>query len=71
MNKYYSIRRPIGPGTCPQPAGNRILEITNFDRREFVQEIGRPAWGYLVYECPLEENDVYNYDLMKGESEND
>ena len=66
MNRYYSILRPVGIGTFPKPAGNEVKTIRNFDRREFVEEISREAWGYIEYEQELSERDAKNYDLISG-----
>lgn len=67
MNRYYSIMRPVGIGTFPKPAGNRIINIENFDDRQYVPEIDRKAWGYIDYEYPLAESDANSYELRKGE----
>lgn len=66
MKRYYSILRPVGIGTFPKPQGNKVITIENFDKREYVPEIGREAWGYIEYEHPLANKDLYDYDL-KGE----
>ena len=60
---YYSIYRPIGPGTIPSIP--KPVNIENFDRREFVEAIGRSAWGYVEYEEPLDDKTVADYELVK------
>ena len=60
---YYSIYRPIGPGTIPSIP--KPVNIENFDRREFVEAIGRSAWGYVEYEEPLDEKTAADYELVK------
>ncbi len=62
---YYSALRPIGIGCCPKSG---IVSITNFDRRKYVPEIDREAWGYVEYDHELTEKEAYSYDLVKGES---
>lgn len=62
--RYYSISRPIGPGTFPRPAGNRVENIHNYDRRMHVEEIGREAWGYIEYESPINPEDARGYELV-------
>jgi len=62
--KYYSIRRPVAPGSFPKPDGNKVLEIHNFDSRQPVEEIGREAWGWIEYEKPLSRYDCDCYELM-------
>lgn len=60
---YYSTHRPVTPGSFPKPAGNRIIEINNFDKRRFCTDIGREAWGYIDFEKPLSENIQKQYEL--------
>ena len=57
--KYYSLLRPIGPGTIPNKG---IKEVVNFDEKKFVSKIGREAWGYVVFDNPLPNPE--NYDLI-------
>lgn len=42
--RYYSIMRPVMPGSYPKKAAAQ--EIENFDEKTFCEEIGREAWGY-------------------------
>lgn len=51
--KYYSTQRPVMPGTYPKPEDNQAMLIHNFEKREYVQEIGRLAWGYVEYDKPF------------------
>lgn len=62
--KYYSTQRPVAPGTFPKPDGNKVTDIWNFNGPVFCEEIGREAWGYVVYEKALTEKDAANYELM-------
>ena len=62
MYRYYSIMRPIGPGTFPRTQA--VTAIVNFDRRQFVQEIHREAWGYIEYAGPLTEKQAASYELV-------
>jgi len=61
--RYYSTQRPVSPGTFPQPAGNKVTEVHNFDCRTFCEEIGREAWGYIDYEQPLDTEQAIDYEL--------
>lgn len=63
--RYYSTQRPVGPGTFPKPAGNRVLNVENFDERKMVESIGRRAWGYVEFERPLDESAAEAYELVK------
>ncbi len=65
--RYYSTQRPIGIGSYPKPAGNKVLNIKNFDARKMVPEIFRPAWGYIEYEYPLGDDQLRRYELVKPE----
>lgn len=62
--RYYSTQRPVMPGGFPK--SRKVLGIINFDSREYVEEIGRSAWGYIKYDGPLSEKDVEAYELVKG-----
>lgn len=61
MARYYSILRPISPGSFPRDG---VIEIVNFNRREHVPDIGRAAWGYIDYSRVLTEREAADYDLM-------
>ena len=63
MKRYYSILRPVGIGTFPKRAP--VERIKNFDRRVYIQEIGREAWGYIEYAEPLTEKEMRQYDLVE------
>lgn len=39
MFRYYSVARPVMPGSYPKPEKNEILCIQNFDNRTYVEEI--------------------------------
>ena len=63
--RYYSIHRPIAPGTFPKTV--KVNEIHNFDYRMFCDEIGREAWGWIDYADELDEKDAKAYELVKCE----
>ena len=58
--KYYSTQRPVGPGTYPRGG---VIEIVNFDYRQPVESIDRPAWGYIEYNRELTPEEIRNYEL--------
>lgn len=60
--RYYSIHRPVGPGTFPRTAP--VKEIHNFDRRTYCPEINRHAWGWIEYEGTISLSAATNYDLV-------
>ena len=61
--KYFSIHRPIGPGTYPKI--EKVLEIVNFDKMVYCNEVGRTAWGYIVFENKIDERSARMYELME------
>ena len=66
MLRYYSIHRPVGPGTYPR-AGHTVLGAHNFEHRQQVPDIGREAWGYIDFAEPLTEKEAEQYELVGGE----
>lgn len=62
--RYYSTQRPVTPGSYPNPEGNAVLEIVNFDSKTYREELGRDAWGYIEYEKPLTEGETKSYELI-------
>lgn len=58
MYRYYSTQRPVGPGTFP----GKPDCIVNFGGRDDVPGIG-PAWGYLEYREPLDDDAARRYEL--------
>ena len=62
MYRYYSIMRPVGPGTFPNT--RRVKDVVNFDRRQFIPEINREVWGYIEYADPVTKKQVSDYELV-------
>ena len=60
--KYYSTQRPVDIGTFPKTE-NGPLRLVNFDSREGVEQGQFKAWGYLVYDSPLTEKQIADYEL--------
>lgn len=69
--RYYSTQRPVTPGSYPQPNDNNILNIVNFDDREYCSDIKRYAWGYIDYEYPLSVSLINQYELVAKRNENE
>lgn len=61
--RYFSIRRPIGPGTFPRT--QPVRQIVNYDKREFVTAIEQEAWGYIDFGGALSEEEAYRYELVR------
>ena len=47
MTRYYSTQRPVLPGGFPEK--DKVERIQNFDHKEFCEEIGDEAWGFIEY----------------------
>lgn len=60
--RYYSTQRPVDIGTFPKTE-NGLLYLVNFDKRESVEQGRFLAWGYLVYDAPLTEKQMADYEL--------
>lgn len=76
--KYYSIQRPLSPGSFPVPPqgdrvpewnGIKILSVTNYPDRQLVPSIGRMAWGEIEYSAPIPEQDADDYELVPDPDE--
>ena len=70
--RVYSTQRPVDIGTFPKTKNGPIFFV-NFDERKRVEQGLFQAWGYLVYDAPLTENQMHDYELrpaiksMKGD----
>lgn len=62
--RYYSTQRPIGPGTFPRIKENPVCEIINYDKRVYIPEINRMAWGEIRFSAPLSKIDADDYELV-------
>ena len=60
--KYYSTQRPVDIGTFPKTDGGPV-RFENFNKREEVEQGKFKAWGYLVYDAPLTEKQIADFEL--------
>lgn len=60
--KYYSTQRPVDIATYPR-AEAAPVRIVNFDTREGVESGRFQAWGYLIYDAPLTQKQLDDYEL--------
>jgi hypothetical protein len=67
-HRYWLTLRPAMPGTVPT---KNLEHIENYDRRVFDESAGREVWGYVEYSEPLTEDQMFDYDLVKGKEESD
>lgn len=63
--RYYSVMRPVTPGSYPKR--DKVKQIVNFDSRQFCEDIGREAWGYIEYSEALSDAEIYEYELVNGD----
>ena len=61
MYKYFSVLRPVSIGTFPKVG---LVDFENYDKRRYVPEIDHNAWGYLLYDRELSEEEMHDYDFM-------
>lgn len=61
MYKYFSVLRPVSIGTFPKKG---FVDFVNYDNRRYVPEIDHNAWGYLLYDRELSEEEMHDYDFM-------
>ena len=66
---YYSILRPIAPGTYPKRPDNRPAGFTNYGERTYITLIDRMAWGEIEYPDPLTPAEAEDYDLIPAPTE--
>lgn len=59
--RVWSTHRPVSIGTYPREYG--VKDVHNFNRREWVPEIGNYAWGYIDYEKDIPKEEQDHYDL--------
>lgn len=63
--KYYSVMRPVSIGTAPKSG---MMDFINYDDRTEIRTnngIVR-AWAELYYNRELTEQEVRDYELMRG-----
>lgn len=60
MYKYYLTARPRSIGT--QPEGYKDWE--DYDDRKYIPEIEHRAWGWILYEKRLTQDEVKRYELI-------
>jgi len=61
-HKYYSTQRPVDIGAFPKTESGPV-QIVNFDKRDWMENSTFKAWGYLVYNAPLSEKQIDDYEL--------
>lgn len=59
---YYTPYRPPSPGCQPSKG---LVEVVDFDDRILTDD-GIQAWGKVVYDRPLTDAEVRDYELVKA-----
>ena len=59
--KYYSLRRPVSPGTFPAQKG--VTEILNYPTRLWVEKGRYEAWGEFTTNEALSSKEMHQYEL--------
>lgn len=60
--KYYMLERPVNIGTQPQKG---FMDFLNYDNKKNVN--GVFAWAEVYYDRLLDEKELIEYEMMKGE----
>lgn len=63
--KYYSIMRPVSIGTAPKSG---MVDFINYDNRTEIRTNNGVvrAWAELYYNRELTEQELKDYELVKG-----
>lgn len=61
--RYYSTQRPVAPGTFPQPQGNEVVDIHNYDSKTYCEKLGWDVLGHITYEQPLAPGEAEKWEL--------
>lgn len=62
--KYYTPYRWPGPGAVPK---EDLIEVSCFDTRKEIKELGIQAYGWAKYSRKLTAHEVYQYELVEAE----
>ena len=60
--RAYSLYRPVSIGTYP--SDYTVKAITNYDRRMYVEAIGRNAWGHVDYADDVPVDVLERYEMV-------
>ena len=60
LYKYYSTQRPVDIGTYPRDG---MVDFLNYDSRQWVNDIGREAWGEIYYSRKLTDKELSDFEF--------
>lgn len=61
--QYYATQRPISIGTYPNSYFNRPIHMDLYSSRQPVEGEPFQAWGVIVYQQPLTEQEIKTFEL--------
>lgn len=59
---YYMTQRPAMPGAMPRDG---LVDIQQYDDRQYIQQIDCKAYAKLVYSRELADEEIHNYELVQ------
>ena len=62
--RAYAIHRPLGPFTWPSEHRDKLVELVNYDRMTYVDEIRRYAFGHIDFSEDVPRDDLDRYELV-------
>lgn len=63
---YYTTQRPPAPGAVPKRG---LVDMYEYEYRLYVPAIGRKAWGSVVYDRELTQEEIEDYELVQMPNE--
>lgn len=63
--RYYTTQRPPMVGCIPR-GGSHVVFL---DEKPLIKEIGRQAWGYAEYDRKLTDEEIADYELVEGNTD--
>lgn len=67
--RAYALYRPIGLGTWPKQHHDKVVEIVNFDKLTWVDEIRHSSFGYIEFSEDIPKEDLAAYELKVPDTE--
>lgn len=67
--RAYALYRPLGLGTWPSQHRDKLVEMVNFDKLTWVDEVHHNCFGYVEFseDIPKADLDAYELQLPDGE----
>ena len=60
---YYMTQRPPSPGAMPRKG---LVDMKDFGTKILVPILNIEAWGKIIYDRPLTDDEIWNYELTRG-----